>query len=344
VREEMDSLIKTVLIVGLGSIGKRHARTVRSIFPDVNIVVLRHKKCDDDDIKALGLYKCVTSIDEALKLNPKAAIISNPASKHIEIAKILANKNVNLLIEKPISDSSKGVQELIDICYKNKIILMTGYNLRFLPSLIEFRKQVHLGKVGKIYSVRAEIGQYLPSWRPETDYKEGVSAQKSLGGGALLELSHEIDYLSWVFGRVSWVKAHISKQSDLKIDVEDSAYVILGFEEINGATLTASLNIDFIRHDATRRCFVIGEKGTISWDGIKGEVKFFEKCGKHWKILFSFNSDRDFTYIEEIKSFFLSIETNTKVHITGEAGLQAVNIIENIKQSSSENSIIFCQR
>jgi predicted dehydrogenase len=249
-----------------------------------------------------------------------------------------------LLIEKPISDSSKDVQELIDICYQNKATLMTGYNLRFLPSLIEFKKQMHSVRIGKIYSVRSEIGQYLPSWRPGTDYRKDVSAQKSLGGGALLELSHEIDYLSWIFGRVDWVKSHVSKQSDLEIDVEDSAYVVLGFEEVDGEVLTASLNIDFIRHDTTRKCFVIGEKGTLLWDGIKGQVKFFEKSSKHWEILFLSSPDRNFTYIEEIKSFFLSVEANIRPSITGEDGLQVVNIVENIKQSSSENSVVFCQK
>ena len=122
----MKNFIKTVLIVGLGSIGKRHAKVVRSIFPDIDIIVLRHKQCNGNDIKELGLYKCVTSASEAIELNPQVAIISNPASKHIEIARILANKGINLLIEKPISNLSKGVQELIDVCYQNKLTLMTG--------------------------------------------------------------------------------------------------------------------------------------------------------------------------------------------------------------------------
>jgi len=214
-----------------------------------------------------------------------------------------------------------------------------------LPSLIEFKKQIDGGKVGKIYSVRAEIGQYLPSWRPESDYRYGVSAQQKLGGGVLLELSHEIDYISWIFGKIDWVKSHVSKQSDLEIDVEDSAQVILGFKEINGLALTASLNIDFIRHDTTRKCFAVGEMGTLLWDGIKRQVKFFEKDDTQWKVLFSSkeNENRDFTYAEEVKSFFSSVEASTISSISGEEGLQVVNIIEDIKESSRNNCTVFCQ-
>ena len=119
---------------------------------------------------------------------------------------------------------------LINICQSKKIALMTAYNLRFQPSLQEFRKQIKQQRIGKILSVRVEVGQYLPNWRPESDYRKGVSAQKKLGGGVLLELSHEIDYISWIFGDYKWVKAHISKQSNLEIDVEDTAYLLLGFK------------------------------------------------------------------------------------------------------------------
>ena len=104
---KVDSVIKTVLIVGFGSIGRRHAGVIQYIFPDIDIIVLRHKKRNSHKFEALGLYKSVTSIHEAIALNPQVAIISNPASKHIDIAKKLASRGVNLLIEKPISDLSK---------------------------------------------------------------------------------------------------------------------------------------------------------------------------------------------------------------------------------------------
>lgn len=337
----MLSIIKSVLIVGLGSIGRRHTRIIKNLFPEVNIIVLRHKKCEDTDIESLGLYKCVTSIEEAISSKPQAAIIANPATLHLKIAERLAINGINLLIEKPISDSSEGIKRLIDICYKNNVILMTAYNLRFLPSLINFKVQIQKRKIGNIYSVQSEIGQYLPSWRPESDYRKTVSANKNLGGGVLLELSHEIDYLSWIFGSINWVKSHVSKQSSLDIDVEDSAKIILGFENSNGVELTASLNMDFIRHDNTRKCFVIGEKGTLLWNGISGKVNYFSKETNKWVTLFSSKPNKDYTYEEEIKSFFISIESNEVPFISGEDGANALSIIEAIKKSSKINSIVF---
>ena len=110
-----------------------------------------------------------------------------------------------------------------------KSTLMVGYNLRYMKSLIKFREILSKKKIGKILSVRSEVGSYLPSWRKDTDYKKSVSAKKKLGGGVLLELSHDIDYLFWLFGKVEWVSATIYKQSNLKIDTEDTAIITLGF-------------------------------------------------------------------------------------------------------------------
>ena len=337
----MSHFINTVLVVGLGSIGRRHVGIIKKLFPEIHIVVLRHKKCEKNDIDIFSLHECVTSIDEAIAKNPQAAIIANPATMHIEVAEKLASNDIHILIEKPISDSSKGVQKLIDTCHKNNIILMTAYNLRFLPSLIEFKSQIQKNKIGNIYSIRSEIGQYLPNWRPEFDYRSSVSANKSLGGGVLLELSHEIDYLRWIFGPVNWVKSHISKQSDLNIDVEDSANIILGFKGMDSIELIASLNMDFIRHDTTRKCFVIGEKGTLLWDGFLGKVKYFAKGDNDWSTIYSSKPDRDYSYKEEIKAFFSSIESNELPCISGDDGMQVVAIVEAIKKSSNTGSVVY---
>ncbi len=337
----MKRSINTVLVVGLGSIGKRHISIINDNFPEIDIVVLRHQKCDKEQGDLLGISKCVTSLDEAILANPQVAIIANPATKHIAVAKTLAAHGIDLMIEKPISDNAIDSQELIDICNQHNVVLTVAYNLRFLPSLIHFQQCIQSKLIGEVYSVRSEIGQHLSSWRPEFDYRDGVSAQKALGGGVLLELSHEIDYLRWIFGEINWVQSHTSKQSELKIDVDDSAIVILGFKGDNDKELVASLNMDFIRHDVTRKCYVIGAKGTLLWDAISGEVKMFLQGGKHWKELFKLCPDRNYTYTQEIASFFESVESRDLPTVSGEDGVKTVKVIEAIEKSSLTKSTVY---
>jgi predicted dehydrogenase len=329
--------IKTVLIIGLGSIGKRHAKIIKDLFPGIKIIALRHSEFNKDDLIKYGLSNCVSSIKDALAHNPDAAIISNPASKHLKFAKILAKNGISLLIEKPISNSVDGVDDLIKLCERNNCILMIAYNLKFLPSLVEFKNQIDINRVGKILSVQSEVGQYLPSWRPEIDYRNSVSAKKDLGGGVLLELSHDIDYLCWIFGTIKWVSANVSKQSSLDIDVEDNANIHFGFNN----NLCASLNMDFFRHDASRKCFAIGEKGTLLWDGIANEVKYFEKGAKDWEIIFMSNSDQNFTYSEQLKTFFDEIGTQNVSNVSGQSAKQVISLVEAIKKSNNINSKIY---
>ena len=336
----MLSKVNTILVVGLGSIGKRHLCILKKEYPQIKRILLRHTQCEEEDKEEYRLISCVTTIEQALVLKPDAAVIATPATKHIDVALTLANAGVHLLIEKPISATTSRVLELIDVCQSNNIVLMTGYNLRFQPSLQEFRKQIVQNKVGKILSVRVEVGQYLPNWRPESDYRKCVSAQKNLGGGVLLELSHEIDYIGWIFGDYSWVKAHISKQSNLEIDVEDNAAVLLGIDSGQNDEIVVSLNMDFIRHDSIRQCTAIGNKGSLRWDATEGEVALFQKSSEEWSTLFSQPTERDYTYKREIDSFISAIEQGNNVAVTGEDGLKTVRVIEAIHKSHNSSSMV----
>lgn len=335
-----NSKIKKVLVVGMGSIGKRHIHIIHRLYPNVNIAVLRHEHCNDFGYS--GVNRCFTRINDALSYNPDVAIIANPASMHLGIAKQLAKNGIHLLIEKPISINLDGVQDLIELCKKTDVILMTAYNLRFSPTLIEFKKQLRANKVGKLYSVRAEVGQYLPSWRPNLDYRKTVSAQRKLGGGALLELSHEIDYLRWLFGPVEWVSAYMDKKSNLEIDVEDIVHLIIGFQnDSDERSLTASLNMDFIRHDSTRVCVAIGEKGTLRWDGIAGKVEYYPKNTQAWEEVFSFPLDRDYTYTEEIKHFISCVEQENLPSISAKDGMKTLAVIDAARQSNQSMQRVY---
>ena len=95
-----------------------------------------------------------------------------------------------------------------------------AYNLRYLPSAKKVKHIISERVLGRLTNVHIECGQYLPDWRPGTDYRLGVSAQKKLGGGALLELSHELDYLLWIFGSIRSVVAKLETTGTLDIDVD----------------------------------------------------------------------------------------------------------------------------
>jgi predicted dehydrogenase len=331
-------MLERILIVGLGSIGSRHARIARTLLPEAQIGVLRHRRCDD---VPAGLDHCFDSLDQAMQFRPQAAVIANPATHHLEPALALGQAGVHLLIEKPIANAAEGVQALIDACQDKASVLMTAYNLRFLPSLQYFRDRLAGGEVGKILSVRAEIGQYLPSWRPGADYRQTVSARAALGGGVLLELSHEIDYLRWLFGDIKWVNAILATQSDLEIDVEDTAHLTLGFAAKNGAKpLIASLSMDFVRHDTTRICVAIGETGTLRWNAIAGTVEVLGAGGTAWQTLFAQPPQRDESYIAEWKHFLDCIAQKAPPLVSGQDGLAALKVIEAARLSSARKTVV----
>jgi len=319
-------MIDRILIVGYGSIGKRHLRIAREYVPNADIRVLRHQECPNTPEYSNG---CFSKVEHALTFNPQLAVIANPAPFHLSIAQLLAETGTHLLIEKPISVSVDGVQNLIDTCRKHKVIILTGYNLRYLSSLQKYRELLKDNCIGDVLSIRCEVGQYLPSWRPDADYKEGVSARKELGGGVLSELSHEIDYLRWIFGEVDWVKATLSQQSSLAIDVEDTAHLIIGFlpEDTNKQPIGV-LSMDFIRHDTTRICTAIGDAGTLRWNGVTGVVELFKLEAKEWHEVFKYNHQRDDSYSSEWKHFLDCVKNQKFPFINGEDGLAVLNIIE----------------
>ena len=326
-------MINRILIVGNGSIGMRHLRIAREQFPNAQIYVLGHREVSEIPEFSNGY---LTTITAAIQFAPQIAVIANPSTFHIPISQALAKNGTHLLIEKPISATIDGVIELIETCKEQNCVLQVGYNLRFTPSLQTFREVLHTGEIGNLLSVRCEVGQYLPTWRPEKDYRKGVSANKSLGGGVLLELSHELDYLQWIFGEVDWVRATLTRQSSLEIDVEDSAQLTLGFKSnLSQHQLIATLNMDFIRHDQTRVCVAIGENGSLKWDGILGEISVFEKGASNWKKLFTHTPLRDETYLAEWQEFVNCINMQLIPSVTGQVGLQVLEIIESVRRSAS---------
>jgi predicted dehydrogenase len=294
--------------------------------------VLRHRPCNEVLELASG---CFDKLEDACAFQPQASIVANPAPFHVDAAIALMAAGSHVLVEKPLAQTTDGIRVLLSAVRKHQRLLQVGYNLRFLSSLQKFKELIHEGVVGKVLSVRCEVGQYLPSWRPEADYRQGVSARKDLGGGVLLELSHELDYLRWIFGEVVWVSAWTGKQSSLEIDVEDSAHLTLGFATgLAERCLVGTLNLDCIRHDKIRECEAIGEMGSLRWNGLTGDIESWMAGQKHWVRLCGFSHQRDDTYRLQWWHFMDCIKSGNSPMVGAEDGLAVLRIIDAARESA----------
>lgn len=324
-------LIDRILIVGLGSIGRRHLGLAREQFPNSDIRILRHEVHDTVPLHANGYFSV---LEDALAFSPQLAVIANPAPFHAAVAQALASIGCDLLIEKPLADTWLSAVPLVKQAETCKQVFLLGYNLRYTESLQRFRQAYIDGLIGRALSVRCEIGQYLPSWRPGSDYRKSVSARRQLGGGVLLELSHELDYLCWLFGEVQWVRATLARQSELEIDVEDTAHLTLGFGE-QSHPLVAVLTLDFIRHDTTRHCTIIGDAGSLRWNAISGVVDHHPARACAWQPLFVQVPERNQSYRAEWQHMIACIEGQAQPLVTVHDGLHILKVIEAAHRSSS---------
>lgn len=329
-------------MVGMGSIGKRHLEIAERIFPEAQIQATSFRRSN--------LYRSphdfmVETSNIMKNFGPDLVVIATPSSFHLEVAWTALELGAHLFIEKPISDSTTGVAKLIKTSTKRRQKIIVGYNLRFLKSLVEFRSYLNDLKVGKLLSVRCEVGMYLPYWRPNQDYRDSVSAKKELGGGVVLELSHEIDYLRWIFGEIDWVRATLANQSSLEVNVEDTAFIVLGFlSDTSGSQLICNLNLDFIRQDSTRNCVVIGEEGTLCWDGISGRISILRRGEKKWEILYDNDETIYESYLLEWQHIKLCVENGAEPLVSGIDGLRVLEVIEAIRKSSVNGTQVKVKR
>lgn len=323
------------LIVGLGSIGKRHLDNIRILDPESDITIWHTRS--HRGTGSAGPAQEVFCFDDAIAKKPDIAIIATPASVHIPVAQVLAREGIDLFIEKPLSSTMDGISELLQIQKTAGNLITIGYNLRFHPALNALKQCITEGKIGKLVSIRAEVGQYLPDWRPGTDYRLSVSAQKKLGGGAVLELSHEIDYTRWLAGEITSVMSMTDRVSDLDIDVEDSAEIIMRFS--SGAL--GSIHLDMIQRSPARSCKVIGTLGTAIWDGVSDSVMIFTTETNQWNQANPVGKiDRNSMYLSEMEHFITCCRNRDEPSVTISDGKRVLEIALAALESSREKRCI----
>lgn len=266
-----------ILMVGLGGIGQRHVRNIRSLIGfDSEIIAIRYSQnlqvlTDQLTIEEGGnllekyAIKVYSDLEQGLDQKPDVVFICNPSSLHMPIALRAARAGCNLFIEKPLSNNLNKVEELKGIIESQNIKAVVGYQMRFHPCLLRLRSLIREQAIGKILTVRVEVGEYLPGWHTYEDYRQMYASRKELGGGVILSQIHELDYIYWLFGLPSRVFAVGGHLSSLEINVEDTVEILLEYNMVN-YTFPVSIHLDYVQRPPVRKCEILGDNGKILVD------------------------------------------------------------------------------
>lgn len=320
-----------ILVLGCGSVGKRHIRNLLSL----NVGKTAVYDINEDKLNAL---KKEFSIDVYTDLNKAlsedtydAALICTPPSCHVAQASLLLENGMHCFIEKPMSHNLEGIDNLIETASKKQKVALVGYTLRFSSMIAKIKRLINGGDIGNILSVRASVGYYLPYWRPHEDYRKGYGARQELGGGIVLDASHEVDYVRYLVGEVTEVFAVCRKLSKLDIDTEDFAEITMRHK--NGAY--SQIHLDYLQSNYRRNCEIIGDKGMLLWDVNERILKQYNLNDKEYHVYYDgLNANVNDAYIEELKHFFRCIHGVEKPLVDLKEGKRIQEIIVKIKESS----------
>lgn len=319
-----------VLIIGLGSIGQRHANALISL--DIkNIAALRTAKGKKDiDPNLNDKIQMFKNEQEAFLWKPTHIVISNPTSLHLPYVKKAIEHNVKFFVEKPISDNLSDINLSKNVAKVNGVV---GYNLRF-HGLIQFVKNIiDTKKFGHVVTAQLHVGQYLPNWHPYEDYRSAYYSRKDLGGGALRTLSHEVDLMQFLFGQVKTVFAKVEKLSDLDIDVDDVTTILAETEMCKQITV----HINFLDPKIKRIGIIYFSQGVLHYDFIKSTVIFINNNGDI-TTLYSDQENINNQYKLQMEGFLT--ETKSNYACSFKEGIEVLKIIEKCIQSNDEKKEI----
>jgi predicted dehydrogenase len=318
--------MERIAVIGLGNISIRHRRNLKQLYPMASIYGMSASgRPSTETVSDCDVF--VTSMEELIRHKVELAIVASPASLHAAHAIPLITAGIPVLIEKPVATSVADCNAIIDASREHNVPVAVGYCLRYLPSAAILKKILDEQKIGHLYNVMIETGQYLPDWRPSKDYRTCVSARAELGGGVLLELSHEFDYIQWLLGPLRVEHAVLRSSETLGLSVEDTADVLA----INASGVIASIHLDFLQRKAHRKCRFIGSEGTLEWDLIQNQVTLISASGAH--VIYSDAEwDKNKMYLAMISDFVRLIHGEASLSVNLKDATRTVALIEKIKE------------
>jgi len=275
--------------------------------------------------------------DTALSaFKPEVVFICTPPVVHVEQALSAIRNGADVFIEKPLSDRAQGLEALrAEACQRGRVV-QVGYNLRFNPGIKALKRLLDEGAAGQILWARAEVAQYLPDWRPWQDYRQSYTARRELGGGIILDASHEIDYMLWLLGRPCELTCMAGQVGGLEVNVEDCATILLRLA--SGAQV--DIHMDFVQRTASRSCVLAGDRARLEWDYARNQLRILRAERPDETIEYEFESNQ--MYLAEVEDFFSRVHHREVAnHSLREAELTLQVALAALKSAAERKGVSF---
>lgn len=329
-----------ILIVGLGSMGKRRIRNLQKLgYSD--ILGYDTQKIRRDESSNKYKIKTFENIDDALRHDPKAMIISTPPNLHLKYANLAIKNNIDFFTE--LNHSSTHVKQIINKIKGKKILAVPSSTMRYHPVVKELKKLLTKKTIGKILHIQHYYGQDLKTWHPWEDYKDFFASKKETGAAKEL-VPFELNWLTYLFSDIFSVSAYVDKISDLDVDIDDIYQIQIIFKN----KIVCSMILDVIANPSFRETKIIGDNGVILCDFKTGIIKI--NNGKKWKIKetvidkiakgYESSTPPETIYENEIKYFLNGLKSKKSNSFSLFDELKILQILDSIEISNKKGSRI----
>lgn len=322
------------LVIGLGSMGKRRVRHLIAFNHDIIGFDIRQDRCDETHEK-FNIPVFLT-FEAAVKEQPDVFFICAPPVFHAEYMKYAVNMKKHFFVEKPVSHSLDFLEEILIKANANGKVALPSYNMRNHICVRKIKELLDMDLIGPVITGFSDVGEYLPDWHPYEDYRVYYPSKKALGGW--IDHACEFEWLMWLLGDISRISTFGGKLSSLDVDTYDVLEVMLEFR--GGAIL--GLHTDLIQRQYNRSLKLIGEKGTIVWDGVTNTIKVFDPAKRSWVVYFDSHDENnkkynEDMYVEETRHFIQCILGKEKPANTLEREIHILKIMLAMFESAEKN-------
>lgn len=324
-----------ILVLGAGSVGRRHLRNLVQLGCRVSAMDPRPDRIAEA-ASEVTLERSYAALEPALA--DAAAFdgvaVCSPPSFHVEQGARSLQLGLPVLMEKPLTTSSQAALPLLAAAAAARAPLLLGYTYRWWQPLRELRRRIAEGEVGRVLHVRCCMSAHLADWHPWEAYQDFFMASRELGGGALLDESHFVDLMLWMFGVPERVFARVERLSALDIDTDDNVDALLEYD----AGLRVSIHLDLFGRPHEKYITVSGETGTLHWSFDPNSIRLGREAAQQWEDTV-YQGERNDMFVEVAREFLEVVAGRAAPTATVQDGLDVLRVLDAMRASSASGTV-----